>query len=100
MSFLYGAHETDSYYPFWNYAMGSSVITCFLFTKPISLDRYVLAAIQEPVALLGGPVFLRDGTLIGVLSGLSEDETIPFESLRPPLIVGGFFGVKRIWSKT
>lgn len=99
VAFLYGSHSTDNHYPIWRYAIGSSLVTSFLATEPISLDRYVLSPIQDPVDLLGGPVFLHDGTLVGVLTALQNGETLENRTASPPLILGGFLGVKRLWKK-
>ncbi|MDP1993123.1 MAG: HNH endonuclease signature motif containing protein [Syntrophales bacterium] len=100
VAFLYGAHYVDNHYPLWHFALGCSVISSFLSSKPATLDRYVLAPICEPVSLLGGPVFLRDGTLVGVLTAPRPGDNISCEATTPPLIVGGFLGIRKLWETT
>lgn len=105
VAFLYGSSSSFEgfprrlWYPLWDYAIGSSLVSAFLPTKPVSMDRYILSEIREPVTLLGGPVFLRDGTLVGVLSSLQRNESFSSEAPAPQLILGGFIGITELWKK-
>ena len=99
VAYLYGSHDVENHYPLWHYAVGSSLISSFLATEPTSLDRYVLAESSHSVAQHGGPVFLRDGTLVGVVASVRNGESVCHPYSTPPVIIAGFFGVPKLWKK-